>query len=237
MPIENTKESKRWKNWAEIEAYFDRLWPIHRSITGEGVRETHEILSELLPLDRIEIPTGTQVFDWEVPQEWVVREAYVVAPDGQRLWDIRVNNLYLLGYSIPFQGRISRDELDQHLHSLPDMPDVIPYATSYYSPRWGFCVSHHERVGLPDGEYEVCVDTELVDGSITISESILAGKEEAEVLISTYTCHPSMANNELSGPLGRCVFVPSAERNGGQASDIPICLLARDDRQHRVPES
>lgn len=185
----------------EIEQYFDRLWPILRSITGEGVRRTHDILSELVPFERIEVPTGTQVFDWTVPREWVVREAYVVRPDGERILDVRENNLHLLNYSAPFRGRVSRRELDEHLYSLPDKPDAIPYVTSYYNERWGFCVRHAERERLPDGEYEVVADTELVDGSMTLSEAVLPGESDREVLISTYTCHPSLANNELSGPL------------------------------------
>jgi aminopeptidase-like protein len=185
----------------DIATYFDRLWPILRSITGEGVRETHEILAELVPLKRIEIPTGTAVFDWTVPQEWVVREAYVIAPGGERILDVLDNNLQLLNYSMPFDGVVSRTELVEHLHTLPDQPEAIPYVTSYYSPRWGFCTSHRDLELLPEGDYRVVIDTELIDGSLTISEAVLPGDEDAEVLLSAYTCHPSLANNELSGPL------------------------------------
>lgn len=184
-----------------LENYFDRLWPLPRSITGEGVRRTHEILSELLPLERIEIPSGTAVFDWTVPQEWAVREACIVTPDGRRLLDFADNNLHLVGYSRPFRGRIDRRELDKHLHSLPDRPSAIPYVTSYYAPSWGFCLSHDARQALPEGEYEVVVDTDLVDGSMTLSECVLPGESNREVLISANTCHPSLASNELSGPL------------------------------------
>ena len=120
----------------EIASYFDRLWPIFRSITGDGVRRTHDILAELVPLQRFEIPSGTTVFDWEVPKEWVIREAYVITPGGQRILDIQDHNLRLVSYSIPFQGSLTRPELDAHLHSLPDQPDAIPYVTSYYAPRW-----------------------------------------------------------------------------------------------------
>jgi aminopeptidase-like protein len=186
---------------AEIEAYFDRLWPILRSLTGEGVRETHDILSELAPLERIEVPSGTQVFDWVVPQEWVVREAYVVAPDGRRILDVADHTLHLVNGSVGFRGTLPRAELDEHLHSLPEQPEAIPYVTSYYEPRWGFCLSQRERDALPDGDYEVVIDAEHVDGSLTIGEALLPGETEDEVLISTYTCHPSLANNELSGPL------------------------------------
>lgn len=186
---------------ADIARYFDRLWPLLRSITGDGVRQTHDILGEIIPLDRIEVPSGTRMYDWTVPPEWVVREAYVIDPEGRRLADVRDNNLHLVNYSAPFQGEVSRAELDRHLYSLPDLPDAVPYVTSYHERGWGFCLSHRQRAGLPDGTYRVVVDTDLIDGSMTLSEAVLPGQREQEVLFSTYTCHPSMANNELSGPL------------------------------------
>lgn len=186
----------------EIESYFDRLWPILRSITGDGVRRTHEILREIVPFDTLEVPSGTRAHDWVVPPEWVVRAARLSGPNGEKVLDVRDNNLHLLGYSAPFRGRISRKELDAHLYSLPDLPDAIPYVTSYYERRWGLCLPHRVRAALPDGEYEVMIDTEFLEsGSMTYSEAVLRGDEEKEVLFSTYTCHPSMANNELSGPL------------------------------------
>jgi aminopeptidase-like protein len=185
----------------EIEAVFDRLWPLLRSLTGAGVRATHDILGEIVPLERIEVASGTPVFDWTVPNEWVVREAYVRAPDGRRILDVAENNLRLVNYAAPFRGTVSRRELDAHLHSRPDLPDAIPYVTSYYEPRWGFCLSENERKALPEGDYDVVVDTALVDGALTISEAVLPGASQDEVLISSYTCHPSLANNELSGPL------------------------------------
>lgn len=186
----------------EIERYFDRLWPLLRSLTGDGVRATHDILSELAPLERTEVPSGSRVLDWIVPPEWVVRDAYVIDPNGRRILDVHENNLHLVGYSTPFRGVLSREELDQHLHSLPAQPTAIPYLTSYYSPRWGFCLTHEHRERLPAGDYEVVVDTELrADGSLTLGEAVLPGEEPGEVLLSTYTCHPSLASNELSGPL------------------------------------
>jgi aminopeptidase-like protein len=185
----------------EIEVLLDRLWPILRSITGEGVRETLAILSEIVPLHRIEIPSASKVFDWTVPPEWVVREAYVLTPTGERILDVQENNLHLLNYSTPFRGTLTRAQLDEHLHSLPDQPQAIPYITSYYEPRWGFCISQHQRDDLPEGDYEVVIDTEHIQGSLSIGEAVLPGCGEGEVLISTYTCHPSLANNELSGPL------------------------------------
>jgi aminopeptidase-like protein len=185
----------------ELESYFDRLWPILRSITGEGVRQTHDILAEIVNLERTEVPSGTQVFDWTVPKEWKVNEAYVIDPHGKRILDVRDNNLHLVNYSVPFRSVVSRNELEQHLYSLPDKPTAIPYVTSYYAPRWGFCLSQREREALPEGDYQVVIDTELIDGSLTLSEAVLPGQSKEEVLISTYTCHPSLANNELSGPL------------------------------------
>jgi len=185
----------------ELESYFDRLWPLMRSITGEGVRKTHDILGELTQLKRIEVPSGSQVFDWTVPKEWVVNAAYLIDPHGKRVLDIADNTLHLVNYSTSFKGRVSREELDTHLFSLPELPEAIPYVTSYYRERWGFCLTQQQRDALPKGDYEVVVDTSHFDGALTISEAVLPGTTDAEVLISTYTCHPSMANNELSGPL------------------------------------
>lgn len=184
-----------------IDQYLERLFPIMRSLTGNGVRRTHDILAELLPLQRTEIPSGTPCFDWNIPKEWNAIEAYVVDPNGQRILDIQNHNLHLVNYSIPFRGMMSRSELDSHLHSLPEQPDAIPYVTSYYVPRWGFCLPHRQREKLPEGQYQVVVDTTLEPGSLTLSDAVLPGRESREILISTYTCHPSMANNELSGPL------------------------------------
>jgi aminopeptidase-like protein len=185
----------------ELEVYFDRLWPLLRSITGEGVRQSHDILAEVVALERHEIPSRTQVFDWTVPQEWRVHEAYLIDPNGKRLLDVKENNLHLLNYSVPFKGILSKADLEPHLYSLPDKPEAIPYVTSYYAPRWGFCLSQRQRDALPEGNYQVVIDTELFDGSLTLSEAVLPGESNDEVLLSTYTCHPSLANNELSGPL------------------------------------
>jgi aminopeptidase-like protein len=186
---------------AALERYFDRLWPLPRSITGAGLRETLAILGELLPLEITEVPSGRAVHDWIVPKEWSVKAAYIVTPDGRRICDFAVNNLHLLGYSQPFRGRLGRAELDQHLYSLPEQPDAIPYLTSYYTPRWGFCIAESERRALPEGEYEVVVDATHTDGAMTLAECVLSGERSEEVLLTSYVCHPSLANNELAGPL------------------------------------
>lgn len=186
---------------ARIERYFDFLWPICRSITGPGYRESLDILGEIMPTTRLRFPTGMQVFDWTVPKEWVPRDAYFVDPRGVKHAELIVNNLHLLGYSVPFRGRMPLADLRPHLFSLPEQPAAIPYLTSYYSERWGFCLSDDELQSLPDGEYEVVVDTALVDGHIEVGEAVLPGRTEQEVLFTTYLCHPSLANNELSGPL------------------------------------
>ncbi len=186
----------------QIEAYFDRLWPICRSITGNGLRESLNILSELLPLEMTEVPTGTPVFDWEIPKEWNIRDAYIITPGGKKICDFKVNNLHVLNYSVPVDREITFEELDQHLHSIPGMPDAVPYLTSYYSEKWGFCISHREREQLPkEGMYRVKIDSTLASGALTYAQCVLEGETDREILFSTYVCHPSMANNELSGPL------------------------------------
>lgn len=176
-----------------------RLYPICRSITGDGVRETLSILAETVPLEVQEVPTGTQVFDWTIPKEWNVREAWIEDPDGNRVVDFADHTLHLLNYSAPADATVSREELDEHLFSLPDQPDLIPYRTSYYHETWGFCLPHAARQSLPDGDYRVKVDTTLEDGALTYGEIRVPGRSDREVLISTHVCHPSLANDNLSG--------------------------------------
>jgi len=193
--------TERERECREIGSMIDRLWPIMRSIAGPGVRQTFDILGEWMPHERIEIPSGEPVFDWTTPQEWRVREAHVTGPDGRRVIDVADNSLHLVNYATSFRGRLNRAELEAHLYSLPEQPDAIPYVTSYYRPRWGFCLTDRQRRDLPEGDYEVVVDTDHFDGSLTVAEAVLGGSEEGEVFFSSYVCHTAMANNELSGPV------------------------------------
>lgn len=186
---------------SRIEKYFDRLWPICRSIAGPGFRESLDILSEVIPTERLRFRTGHKVFDWQVPKEWVVREAYFVDPKGVKHADFKSNNLHILNYSVPFRGVMPLEKLKPHLHSLPDQPKAIPYVTSYYDENWGFCISNEELQRLPKGNYEVVVDTERRNGWVEVGEAVLPGRTKKEVLFSSYLCHPSLANNELTGPL------------------------------------
>lgn len=185
----------------DIHILAQRLWKINRSITGEGVRETLSVLKDIIPSLKIHsVPTGTPVFDWKVPNEWKVSDAYIVTPDGEKICKFVDNNLHLLGYSIPFKGRMSLSELKNHLYTLPEQLDAIPYITSYYKERWGFCLTHKQYESLVEGEYEVFIESELFQGELNYGELLIKGQSEKEVFLSTYICHPSMANNELSGP-------------------------------------
>lgn len=184
----------------EIYQLARKLWPLNRSISGEGVRETLDVISKYIPSINIKsIPSGTKVFDWTVPKEWRVKEAYILDPNGKKICDYSINNLHLVGYSAPFKGNIELQELKKHLHTLPDQPTAIPYVTSYYKSRWGFCLTHDQLNTLENGTYEVVIDTTLFDGQIDYGELIIKGKSDKEIFLSTYICHPSMANNELSG--------------------------------------
>jgi len=177
------------------------LFPINRSLSGEGVRETLRILKRENPeLNIHSIKSGTQVFDWTVPKEWNCKEAYIITPDGRKICDYNDNNLHLVQYSVPFEGEIKLDELQKHLYSLPKLPNAIPYVTSYYKERWGFCISENERRKLKPGKYKVVIKSELKSGVLNYADIVIPGKSDKEIMFSTYICHPSMANNELSGP-------------------------------------
>jgi aminopeptidase-like protein len=183
----------------ELYKLVAELYPICRSITGDGVRRTLEIIDREIGLEVHEVPTGTQVLDWTVPREWNVRDAWVADPSGERVIDFQASNLHLVSYSVPVRTTIGLAELKQHLFTLPDHPDWVPYRTSYYAERWGFCASQRLVDRLPDGDYEVCVDTTLADGHLTYGEHLVEGETTDEVLVSCHVCHPSLANDNLSG--------------------------------------
>lgn len=186
----------------EMYALAQRMFPICRSITGNGVRQTLTIVKELIPdLEICEVPTGTEVFDWTVPKEWNIAEAYIENGNGERIIDFKNSNLHVLGYSVPVDCYVSKEELLSHVYVEEAQPDAIPYVTSYYKERWGFCMTKNQRDALEEGTYHCVIKSTLTQGSLTYAEAVIPGQTSEEILLSTYVCHPSMANNELSGPV------------------------------------
>ena len=246
MPVDGAAESLRGLAdgldpatlGPELMAHVRDLYPLNRSITGDGLRASLRLLQRLAPVELHEVPSGTAVFDWTVPREWNVRSARLTAPDGRVVADVERCNLHLLGYSVPFRGTVSREELEPHLYSLPDQPDLIPYRTSYYQEAWGFCLSHRVRSTLPPGDYQVEIDTRLEDGSLTYGEVLVPGTEATEVLVSTHCCHPSLANDNCAGmvmcaTLAR-MLAPLRPRHGYRFVFVPgtigaITWLARNE--------
>jgi aminopeptidase-like protein len=179
--------------------FASELYPICRSITGDGIRKTLTAIQDRIPLQISEVPTGTAVFDWNVPKEWNIRDAYIKDPRGEKIVDFGKNNLHVLNYSVPVHAKMSLSELQPHLFTIPEHPDWIPYRTSYYQEKWGFCLPHNQFEALQDGEYEVCIDSTLADGHLSYGECYLPGTSSDEVLVSCHICHPSLANDNLSG--------------------------------------
>ena len=238
----------------EIHKFAKELWPINRSITGEGVRETLQKISKHLPKLSIKsVSSETQVFDWIVPNEWNVKEAYIITPSGKKICDFSLNNLHLVGYSFPFRGTVSLDELKKHLYTAPDQPNAIPYITSYYEERWGFCLSQDQFDSLENGNYKVVINSTFSKGELNYGELLIKGKSDKEIFLSTYICHPSMANNELSGIAVvtflskwlqeidetnysyRIIFIPETtlkklERDGANMKDVKLEPSMFEDR-------
>ena len=183
----------------EMHEFIAALYPICRSITGNGVRTTLEQIKRYIPLTVHEVPSGTRVFDWTVPKEWNITDAYIKNADGKKIVDFHRCNLHVVNYSVPVKKKLSLAELKSHLFTLPAHPQWVPYRTSYYSESWGFCLSHEQFLQLSDGKYEVCIDTSLEDGSLTYGEYLIRGETSDEVLISCHICHPSLCNDNLSG--------------------------------------
>ena len=183
----------------ELHGFAAELFPICRSITGDGLRKTLAMIQERIPLQLSEVPSGTQVFDWAVPNEWNIRDGYIKVPGGERVVDFQKFNLHVLNYSVPVRSTMTLSELKPHLFTIPEHPDWIPYRTSYYQENWGFCLSHRQMLALEEREYEVVIDSSLEAGHLTYGEFYLPGQSTDEVLISCHACHPSLANDNLSG--------------------------------------
>jgi len=183
----------------EMHEFMKELYPFCRSITGDGLRTTLHHIQKRIPLIMHEVPTGTQVFDWTIPKEWNIRDAYIKDSHGNRVVDFQQSNLHVVSYSLPIHRKMTLDELKPHLFSLPDRPEWIPYRTAYYRESWGFCLSHKQLLGLHEGEYEVCIDSSLEPGHLSYGECYLKGAREEEILISCHVCHPSLCNDNLSG--------------------------------------
>src|SRR5258708_7580532 len=192
----------------ELYRFASELYPICRSISGNGIRQTLAMIQKRIPLQTFEVPTGTAVFDWTVPKEWNVRDAYIKGPGGKKIVDFQECNLHVLNYSTPVRATMPLSELRPHLFTIPEKPAWIPYRTSYYKEAWGFCLSHNQMLTLEDGEYEVCVDSTLEDGHLTYAECCLPGRSTEEILISCHACHPSLAHDNLS-PLAVGIFPES----------------------------
>ncbi len=196
---ELTKDVSLDKVGGEMFELVSELYPICRSITGDGVRRSLDIIRRRIPLETHEVPTGTKVFDWAVPQEWNIKDAYIKNPKGEKIVDLKNSSLHVVGYSRPIHRVVRRNELKEHVFTIPERPEWIPYRTAYFRDDWGFCISHRQMMALEDGEYEVFIDSAVDDGFLTYGELLISGRTSDEVLISTHVCHPSLCNDNLSG--------------------------------------
>jgi aminopeptidase-like protein len=196
----------------ELYSFIKELFPICRSITGNGVRETLKIIKNHIQIEIHEVPSGTKVFDWTIPKEWNIRDAYIKNSNGEKVVDFQKSNLHILQYSIPINKKISLDELKNHLYTIEDYPNWIPYKTSYYQENWGFCLSHNDYLKLKDDEYEIFIDSTLENGSLSYGEILLKGEQDDEILFSTYVCHPSMCNDNLTG-IAILIFLAKSLKN------------------------
>jgi aminopeptidase-like protein len=228
MMGENREYSTDLKTEEELEKYFDRLFPICRSITGSGFQESLDILREIIPLEKIDFSSGTDCYDWTIPDEWNVRDAYIITPAGEKIAMFKENNLHVVGYSSPVDKKISLAELKEHLHTLEDLPDAIPYVTSYYKRRWGFCIPFNIYKSLSEGIYKVHIDSDLKPGKLTVGNLTIPGETEQEILLNSFLCHPSMAVNELSGPLLLAFLYQKLKAQGPFKHTIRFVLCAEN---------
>ncbi len=189
-----------------LQNYFNKLYKICRSILGDGFRESLNILGELVDLNIKKVKSGTNVLDWTIPDEWNIKDAYIIGPDGKKFAEFKKHNLHIVGYSIPVNKTISLKELKKHLHTLKNQPEAIPYVTSYYKRTWGFCIKYNEYKKLKKGNYRVYINSKIEPGYLVYSDKLIKGKSKKEILLSTYLCHPQMANHELSGPLALSIL-------------------------------
>ena len=197
-----------------LKGYFNRLYKICRSILGKGFRESLDIIGEIVELNKKKVSSGTKVLDWTVPDEWNIRDAYIITPSGKKIANFKKHNLHVVNYSTPINKKISFEELKKHLHTMPNMPNAIPYVCSYYNRTWGFCISYNQLKKLKKGNYKVYIDSDIRPGHLVYSDTLIPGKSKKEILLSTYLCHPQMANHELSGPLVWSMLYKNLKKTG-----------------------